>query len=183
MSSANKEIEVLPRAFIARIIYGWLLILLAYFFINNSLVYQWQQPVLIYPEADNLFWLLHILNIPQSIMQSKTASLLFDLAMISSTALFIFFPGRSIFSAICIVCFWMLHIMYCSSNGHHYFHIGYLIIPLPFLFRNQIRFTLSWQIIRYWLLFLYGSAGLYKFYYGGFFYHHNMVNILKAGAL
>ena len=183
MSSTNKEIEILPRSFMAKIVFGWLFVLLAYFFINNNLVHQWQQPPLIYPEADNVFWLLHILNIPQSIMRSNTASLFFDVAMILSTTLFIIFPRKIIFAIATVVCFWLLHIMYSSSNGHHYHHVGYLIVPLPFIFRNQMRFSLSWQLIRYWLLFIYCSAGVYKLYYGGFFYQPNMVNILKAGSL
>ncbi|MFL5787672.1 MAG: hypothetical protein ACJ748_06445, partial [Flavisolibacter sp.] len=72
--SLPKEIELLPRKFMARAIYLWLLVMFFYFFIHNSLVHQWRQPPLIYPQADNVYWILHILNIPQFIMGSAVAS-------------------------------------------------------------------------------------------------------------
>lgn len=170
-----------PRKFLARICFGWLFLTLIYFYASHSLVHQWEQPILIYPEADNTYWLLHMLNIPQWIMQSKTWSLVFDLLMIASTFLFFLFPEKILWAIISILTLWLFQVMYGSSNGHHYHHIGYLLIPLPFIFRNPVRFSLSWQIVRYWILFLFFCSGLYKLYYGGFFEPYNMSRILMQG--
>src|SRR5437588_4400505 len=136
----------------ARVIYSWLLITLIYFSFHHSLIHQLEQPILIYPEADNTYWLLHMLNLPQLILQSKTVSLIFDIVLISSTALFILFPEATIFSLLSLVCFWLFEIMYSSSAGHHYHHAAYLIVPIPFLFRDRIKFTLSWWLVRYWII-------------------------------
>jgi hypothetical protein len=162
----------------ARVIFGWLLVILLYMLFHHSLVHQWEQPVLIYPEADNTFWLLHLLNIPQSIMQSASASWIFDILLLMSILLFIIFPDKIIFSFLSVICLWLFHIMYSSANGHHYHHIGYLIIPLAFLFRER-KFILGWEMVRYWILFLFVCSALYKFYYGGFFQSDNMSLILR----
>src|SRR6476646_9258011 len=94
--TSDKSFMQLPREFMARVIYGWILLMLIYFYLNNSLVHQWHQPPLILPEADNVYWLLHILNIPQFIYGSSITAYLFDGIMICSTVLFILFPRRTI---------------------------------------------------------------------------------------
>jgi len=169
----------LPRHLMARLIYGWLLLLLVYFYFTNSLVHQWEQPVLIYPEADNTYWILHMLNIPQGIMQNKVVSIVFDLVFIASVLLFLLYPDVTLFCLISIICLWLFHIMYSSSNGHHYHHAGFLIVPIAFLFRDKLKFYFTWELVRYWILFLFACSGLYKIYYGGFFQQTNMSLILR----
>src|SRR5689334_2478131 len=102
-----KAEECLLRKFMARVIYFWLLCMLGYFYFNNSLVHQWQQPVLTYVEADNTYWLLHIFNIAQIIIQSKTISLLFDCILVTSTFLFFLFPSHPAFCIISLICLWL----------------------------------------------------------------------------
>lgn len=163
----------------ARTIYAWLLLLLVQFYFHHSLVHQWQQPLLIYTEADNVYWILHLLNIPQFIMRSSTTSLLFDIVMVGSVMLFLIFPQKNIYALISIICLWLFQVMFGSANGHHYHHIGFLLVPIPFLFIDKIKFQLSWSLIRYWILFLFLCSALYKFYYGGFFNQMNMSIILR----
>ena len=163
----------------ARVIYLWLLCMLGYFYLNNCLIHQWHQPVLTYVEADNTYWLLHIFNIPQTIMQSKLISLLFDCVLIASTFLFFLFPSRSFFCIISIICLWLFQICYGSSAGHRYHHIGFLLVPIPFVFRDKMKFYFTWHAVRYWILFLYICAGLYKLHYGGFFNTQNMASYLQ----
>jgi hypothetical protein len=177
---SDKYFMQLPRQFMARVIYGWILIMLVYFYLHNSLVHQWHQPPLILPEADNVYWMLHILHIPEFIYGSNLTARLFDGIMISTTLLFFFFPNRIIFCVVSLLCFWLFQIMFGTTAGHHYAHVGYLIVPLPFLFRNNERFTLTWQLIRYWILFLFVCAGLYKFYYEGFFHTVNMSSLMRT---
>lgn len=163
----------------ARIIFLWLLAILFHFYFNNGLVHQWQQPVLISPGADNTYWLLHILNIPQHIMQSKILSLFFDILMVGSTLVFFSLPQKNIFCLISVICLWLFQMMYGSSNGHHYHHFAYLIVPVAFIFRSPLKFYFAWELIRYWILFLMFCAGLYKLYYGAFFQETYMANLLR----
>lgn len=162
----------------ARIIFAWLFVILLYFFFNNTLLSQLQQPPLIYPGSDNTFWLMHILNIPQFLLKHYYAALTFDIILTTSCLICIIVPQQRLFTWLTVIGVWILYIAYCSAAGKHYAQIGYILAPIPFLVINPNRFDLSWNLLRYWVCFLYATAGLYKIYYGGFIYDHNMSNIL-----
>lgn len=162
----------------ARVIFAWLFVVLVYFFFNNSLLSQLQQPVLVYPGSDNTFWLLHILNVPQFLLNHYWAGLIFDILLTCSCLICAIIPQQRLFTWLSVIGVWILYIAYCSSAGKHYAQIGYLLAPLPFLALKDHKFNLLWNLFRYWVCFLYVSAGLYKIYYGGFGYSHNMSHIL-----
>ncbi len=163
----------------ARIIFGWLFIILLYFFSTNSLLSQLQSPVLIDPESDNTFWLLHILRIPQWLLQHYPVALVFDILLTVSCIACIFMPNQRIFTIFTIIGTWLLYICYCTAAGKHYAQIGYLLAPLPFLALQQYKFNFLWEAFRYWVCFLYVTAGFYKIYYGGFAFPLNMTHILE----
>jgi hypothetical protein len=162
----------------ARTVFSWLFIILLYFFFNNSLLSQLQQPVLIYPGSDNTFWLFHILDIPQFLLQHYWAALLFDVLLTCSCIVCIIIPHQRVFTWLTIAGVWILYIAFCSAAGKHYANIGYLLTPIPFLAIGTKKFDTLWELLRYWICFLYVSAGLYKIYYGGFAYPYNMSHIL-----
>ena len=78
----------------ARLVFSWLFLILVYFFINNSLLSQLQQPPLIYPGSDNSFWLVHILYIPQFLLHHYWAALLFDVLLTCSCIICIIVPQQ-----------------------------------------------------------------------------------------
>lgn len=167
------------RRMMASIIFSWLFLILIYFFSTNSLLSQLQSPVLIDPESDNTFWVFHILRIPQWLLQNYGVSLLFDIVLTISCIISIFVPDQRIFTWITVAGVWLLYICYCSAAGKHYAQIGYLLAPIPFLAIKPLKFDLLWEGLRYWVCFLYVSAGIYKIYYGGFAYQFNMSHILQ----
>ena len=162
----------------ARLVFSWLFLILVYFFINNSLLSQLQQPPLIYPGSDNSFWLVHILHIPQFLLHHYWAALTFDVVLTCSCIICIIVPQQRLFTWITVTGVWLLYFCYCSSAGTHYAQIGYLLAPLPFLALGAVKFDILWNLLRYWICFLYLSAGLYKIFYGGFGFSGNMSNIL-----
>ncbi|CAN5684866.1 hypothetical protein BH11BAC3_BH11BAC3_17680 [soil metagenome] len=168
-----------PRQLMAPIIFIWLFIILIYFFSTNSLLSQLQQPVLISPQSDNSFWLLHILRLPQWILEHRGMALAFDIILTSSCIICIFVPDQRIFTWITVIGTWLLYVCYCTAAGKHYAQIGYLVVPISFLALKKEKFSLLWEGIRYWICFLYTCAGLYKLYYGGFAYSLNMSHILQ----
>jgi hypothetical protein len=167
-----------PRHFMARIIFAWLFLILAWFFVHHTLWSQWEQPVLKAPLSDNSFWLLHILGIPQWINTHYWAALGFDLLITISCLICVFVPAQRWFTAITVAGVWLLYIGYCTSAGKHYAQIGYLLPPMAFLALHPKKFDLSWTLVRYWICLLYGSAGVFKLYYGGFAGADNMSHIL-----
>ena len=168
-----------PRNFIARIVFCWLFCILIYFFCTHTLLSQLQQPVFIHSGSDNTFWLLHYLRIPQFFLHNYWAALLFDITITTSCIICIVLPQNKACTYITILGIWLLHFCYSSAAGKHYAQIGYLLPPLALLIFNEKKFAISWQLIRYWICFLYCSAGIYKMVYGGFFYANNMSNILQ----
>ncbi len=169
-----------PRSFMARIIFMWLFVILVYFFLHHGMVSQWEAPVLKSPLSDNSFWLLHILNIPQWLSRHYWAALGFDMLLTTACLICIFVPDQRWFTGITVVGVWVLYMGYCTAAGKHYAQIGYLLPPLAFLALSPKKFTLSWQLVRYWVCFLYVSAGLFKLYYGGFSAPDHMSRILAA---
>lgn len=137
-----------------------------------------QQPVLVYPGSDNTFWLFHILHIPQYLLQHHTAALLFDVVLTTCCLICVFVPQQRLFTWVTVISVWILYLCYCTTAGKHYAQIGYLITPIAFLALRPQRFDLAWQLVRYWVCFLYVSAGLYKFWYGGFAAVDTMANIV-----
>jgi hypothetical protein len=175
----EKGIYYNNREKMARLIFSWLLLILIFFYFNHSLLFQLQEPVLIYPESDNSFWLLHIFRFPQLIIKHHWFALAFDIFLIGSVIYVIIVPGEVIFNRFVIIGLWISYICYCSAAGKHYAQIGYLLAPIPFLAIEERRFNLLWEGLRYWICFLYLSAGVYKIYYGGFGYIENMSHILQ----
>ena len=167
-----------PRQLMARIIFAWLFIVLAYFFFNNSLLSQLKAPVLLKPGIDNGFWLLHILHIPQFILQQPAVAILFDLLLTVSCIICIAVPQQRFFTIITVVAIWIFYVCYSSAAGKQYAQIGYLLAPIPFLALQQNKFNFCWEGFRYWVCFLYLSAGFYKIYFGGFAADNTMSQIL-----
>lgn len=167
-----------PRQLMAQVIFGWLFLVLIYFFSTNSLLTQLHQPVLISPASDNTFWLLHILRIPQWLLQHREAALAFDIILTTSCIICIFVPDQRIFTYITVIGIWILYVCYCTAAGKHYAQIGFLLVPIPFLVLKTEKFGLVWEGVRYWVCLLYTCAGVYKLYYGGFAYPFNMSHIL-----
>lgn len=168
-----------PRQLMASVVFAWLFLILVYFFSTNSLLSQLQQPVLISPQSDNTYWLLHILNIPQWLMHHNWTAFSFDILITCSCLVCIFVPDQRLFTIITVAGMWLLYICYCSAAGKHYAQIGYLLAPMPFLALKNNKFDLLWEGLRYWVCFLYTCAGIYKIYYGGFTSADNMANILQ----
>ena len=167
------------RVLMARVVFGWLFIILVYFFCNHSLLAQLQNPVLIYPGSDNSFWLLHILRIPQFFLQHHWAALLFDVVLTTSCIICFVVPEQKFFTYLTVIGVWLFYFCYSSAAGKHYAQIGYLLVPVSFFAFSENKFELLWKACRYWICLLYFSGGLYKIYYGGFGFNDNMSNILQ----
>jgi hypothetical protein len=162
----------------ARAVFAWLFLILVYFFATGTLPSQLEKPVLVYPGSDNSFWLLHLLRLPQTILQHHWAALLFDIVLTTSCLICVFVPQQRLFTWITVVGVWLLYVCYCTTAGKHYAQIGYLLAPTAFLALRPQRFHLGWELVRYWVLFLYVSAGIYKLWYGGFADADGMANIV-----
>lgn len=111
---------------------------------------------------DPIFAFFFGLGIPQFIVANQWLGFVLD-------GLIIFIPfcialgySKQILK---ISVFFILLIYYCTLTGylgHRNFQSGFVFVTLPFLFRSQESSLFMKSILRYWILFFYFSAGLFK---------------------
>ena len=69
------------RIVLTRIVFGFVLLSIAYRFFNNALLHQMQAPVLKYPLVDYTYWLIHFTHLPDIITSHKYLAFLFDISL------------------------------------------------------------------------------------------------------
>lgn len=146
----------------AKFVYGFGLLVFLYHFVANSLLSQLQQPVIIYPDVDNTYWLLHLLNVPRFIVQHPVLAVTLDMSLFALPILFLLFSNRWV--AVLYTCVVALYSICFNSFAAHHYHglIGLIVMSIPFWFKREDKFVLAWDGARYYFLFVFASAGLWK---------------------
>lgn len=166
------------RNFCMRIIFSWLFIILVYFWWTKTLPGQLTGAPLVFPESDNSFWVYLLSGCHEWLIQHAWVGTTFDLLVTSSCLICILVPEQRVFTWITVAGIWTIYLAFCMVAGKHYAQIGFLLMPVAFLASSPARFSLTWDFVRYWICILYGTAGLYKIYYGGFAASDNLSPIL-----
>lgn len=176
----NDRVPVNKRILLCRIIFTFILFALIYAAVSNTLFHQLQSPVLKYPYVDPAYWIMHLLRIPDLIVSNYTAAYFFDIILFASCIGSIVFPLRKIFIALFLVTYFIYFITFNSYGAHHtHAGVGILLVPIPFLFLNNINFSLLWQALRYYTLFIYVSAFFWKIFRLSFLNENHGLLILK----
>lgn len=171
-----------PRPLLLFIVLGWLLVIFANRVCSDVMLYQLQQPVLIFPQIDNTYWIFHYLRIPEILSQQPGASI-FDILIFVLIGLCLFFPKTIIFPILLSVFAWTYFISFNTFAGHHYSQTGLLFILLPFIAVKTKNFNLLFEAVRYYCCFLYASSGLYKLFRGAIVNEEQMSSILMNDTL
>lgn len=166
------------RKLIARIVFSLIGMLFIYYYINNLFISQLSIPVLVYPDLDNTYWLFLFLNIPQKIATTLSLAYCVDLSLVIFLLLSLYFWDKTIYPIVFLFIYIFYFITYNSFACHHYHHTGVLFIVLPFCFKDS-AFKLMFEFVRYYLCFIYASAGCYKLFRGSVFNPDQMVEILR----
>jgi len=168
------------RILLCRIAFSFILFMLIYLAVSNALFHQLRSPVLKYPYVDPVYWLMHLLRIPDAVVSNYTVAYVFDILLFASCAGCILFPLKRIFIGLFLVTYFIYFITFNSYGGHHtHAGVGILLIPVPFLFRKNITFSLLWQALRYYTLFIYVSAFLWKLFRLSFLDENHGLLIVK----
>jgi hypothetical protein len=117
---------------------------------------------------DRSFWIMFLSNIPQTIISHTLLCLLFDGLVLVLPILFLFFRKR-----ILLIGFLISYLLFSFTyEAYGFFHSKTSIAPLlafiPFLAKKD-SFDLLFKGVRYYLVFIMVSAGLYKIINGAFF--------------
>jgi hypothetical protein len=168
------------RILLCRIVFSFILFVLIYFSVSNTLFHQLRSPVLTYPYVDPAYWVMHLFKIPDTIVSNYTIAYVFDIFLFISCIGCIVFPLKRIFIIIFLIIYFIYFITFNSYGGHHtHAGAGILLIPVPFLFRKNITFSLLWQGLRYYTLFIYVSAFFWKLFRFTFLNEDHGLLILK----
>lgn len=162
MSSETFFNEV-QRRWLCRLVFAWIAGTLVYAWFSHTLPHQLQAPALRYPYVDLSYWLLHALQIPEFITGHYAIALGFDCLLVALAIGSICFPQRRWLIAGFVVGYFIYFILFNSYGGHHTNpKIGCLLLPLPFLLRNDKSFGFGWEAMRYFVLFAMSSAFAWK---------------------
>lgn len=155
----------IERKWIARIIFGCIFCTLVYSFIAHTLLHQLQQPVIRFPYVDLTYWILHWLQIPEFITGHYFVACLVDVTLFFSCIMAFLFPAKRVFVALFLVLYFIYFITFNTYGASHTNNlIGILFIALPFVVADITSFNYLWQGLRYFLLFSYSSAFLFKLF-------------------
>ncbi len=139
-----------------------------YRYFSHTLIHQLGEPILKSVEADNVYWLLHLCKIPDFFIQ-KNVALCFDFGLLLGMLVnLIWVKDRGITFIIWVL--WMLYFIVFHSYFMHHGHslIGLLFVMVPFVLPERYFYE-AMRGVRYYALFIYVSAGLWKLFRGDFF--------------
>ncbi|THU30442.1 hypothetical protein FAM09_30255 [Niastella caeni] len=153
------------RKRIARIVFALLLGALVWSFFSNTLLHQLQKPVIKFPYVDPTYWIMHYLGIPELITGNFVMACTFDTALFASCILSFMYPEKRLYCWSFIILYFIYFITFNTFGTHHTNHkIGFLFIAIPFTVADYKSFNFLWQGLRYFLLFAYADAFLWKLF-------------------
>jgi hypothetical protein len=180
LQNKSFEREYLIKAYF---VFGFAMYICFYHLISNSMLAQLQQPAFIFEEKEWVYKLWLATSIPQFITAHSILSSVFDISLLVFT-IGLLFSKRRIFAILFSLVALNYFMTYNMVTGHHYHGLaGLLVISIPFWFKGEERFNFSWEAVRYYLLYIFVSAALWKILRGSVFYHDQLSNILKEQQL
>ncbi len=173
-------LSIKKRIFIGRVVFAFIILCILYAYSSNLLLHQLQSPILKYPYVDPVYWLMHLTGIPEFFTSSYYTALSFDILLFTSCLLAFLFPLKRIFIVFYLTLFFIYFVCINTFGAHHsHAAVGLLLAPLPFLFKSDTSFSLMWQALRYYTLYLYASSFLWKLFRGTWLHWEQGILILK----
>ena len=157
------------------------ILLIEYFvFIISGTSYSFlAKAVLKVPGFDFFYWIINLVKLPSFIIGNRLIAILLDTATVVMLIALIIKPASLFLFRTLFFLFFLFYISFNTFHTHHNIQIGYSIVLFPFIFRKTVNFLIAWEFLRYYLLFFYFSAGLYKIIWGGYLDPGLMTYILK----
>ncbi len=173
----------LDREKAARLTFGFALLILADRYSTHTLVHQLEHPVLFITEFDYTFWIYHFIRFPEIFVQNRYGSYFFDTILVVSTIWNLLTAAKNRIVVLIGALAWTLYGITYNSYVCHFMHniSGIMLLPYVFLAKKEKDFSLVWDGARYFCLFIYADAFLYKAIIGRNLYYFPMgVEIIKT---
>lgn len=160
--------------FYALMIYKWL---------NGVWLYQ-IEPTFFFTRKDLTTWLLMESGIHQWLLDNKSGWLLFDALFYAMPLLYFliykfqkkFSPGAAVLMLLVNWLYVQCYTLYPSNSIEA--HIAWLLFPVAFIPANEKTFRLLIEGLRYFFLYFFFSAGVWKIAQGGLFNPLQMSGVL-----
>ncbi|MBP9136285.1 MAG: hypothetical protein KBF31_04695 [Chitinophagales bacterium] len=151
------------------LVFGFILIALFYRFMGNNLLFQLGNPPLKNPGIDNTYWLLHLLSIPQILMEFNLLKYIVDFLLLFFTfiSLVAYIKRPSAISLFIVLFIYLITVQSYTANQNKT-SVALLLMVIPFMVKQE-HFFYIWEALRYYLLFMIGSSGIYKLINGALF--------------
>lgn len=168
------------RKWLCRIVFSGILLSLLYSYFSQTLLHQLCRPVLRYPYVDPSYWLMTLSGIPAFLTHYPVIAGLFDAALFGTCLLVLIRPERRLYIGIFLVLYAIYFFTFnLYGNLHTGGKVGILLAPVPFLAADLGAFTLLWEGLRYFTLFIYADAFLWKLFRGTWLYGEQGVRIIR----
>ena len=148
--------------------------------LNNLGLSQLEQPIFIELKTDRILWLLDSINLFTSIIQNPLLSISIDTLLIILPILTFFFPKVKFLSVfLFITCTVYYFTFNTSSTYHEHNYLGILLISFLMIFKDEILYKIAFELIRFYICFIFSSAAFWKIGRGSFWHESQFQNIIR----
>lgn len=159
---------MIDRLTIGRITYGCYLIILFIKFKDGVLLsQQLVEPVFQNPKLNITHWFFLSSGLKEIVFSSYFFRVSIDLLLFGLAIICLINPRKVVYCVLFAILIWFYQFLYNSVITH--FAIGFLFSCIPFIFRDDIKFSIVFNFGRYFLCGLYFLAGCFKIYNKGVF--------------
>lgn len=164
-------------------VFGFLLILVFYRLIGSALLSQMNSPLFLFPQTEWVYAAVLKSGFLQYITAHYWSAALFDLLLLATPLLFLL-TRLQIFAILFTVLLLTYYLTFNMVTGHHYHGlVGAILMTIPFWSKNEKIFQLLWDAARYYLLYIFASAALWKIMRGSAFHTEQLPAILQMQQL
>ncbi|WP_276481331.1 hypothetical protein [Paraflavitalea pollutisoli] len=161
--TSNTEYNRAERDLLCRLVFLFVFGSLLYDYYAHTMLHQLQRPVLRYPYVDLTYWLMHLLQLPELITGHIVVAGIVDSVLIITALLGVIAPAWRWNMILFLLLYLLYFIAFNSFGTHHTSHkVGILVIAIPFVVKDIRSFNYLWQALRYFGLFVFSSAFLWK---------------------
>lgn len=172
------------NARLQRFFFGSFVLLLAMRFYEGLWFMQLLAPPFHYVSADNFYWLLHILTLPQTWIQSNYLTCLAEPLLLLIALAKIARPQWMLPNYVFAPLFTLYFTTFNSVQTHHaHDMLGFFFLGWGLVFARSSYFPFVWKALRYYFCFAMLSAALWKIGRGSVFEIEQMSRILQQQHL
>lgn len=149
-------------------------------FFQGGLPPQWLNAPFLDPQADPVYWLLLLSQIPLLLTQVTYVNYVFTILLLLIPIFILIKPSSKsliFFQLILITIFFLCRNLVNCHHGHSFF--PFIVVAFPLLFSHPRNLYLS-NLIRYYIAFVFSSAALWKILSGVAFNPTHFTSIFES---